>query len=204
MSKGKLLGLAVLLLAVGLLADAFSKAQEKKRIHQAAQEQRQRDKDEKMHQQRVQELQEQNRQREALVSREEEQMRLRQEMLAETNKMQDKALRSAKLSQGLQMGAMLKMAVAEFYQMQGRAPASNEEAGLDPPEAYASGTLAAAEVRSGGVIALIYTAASGVNGGEVYLLPKERAFGLGWSCESPDYRDIDQLLPSCVYAQGRH
>ncbi|CAH0991132.1 hypothetical protein SIN8267_01234 [Sinobacterium norvegicum] len=211
MSKSKLLGLMLLLITLGLMANIISNNHEKKRLAQAVQEQQQRDKEQqqreeeqRIHQQRLQELQEQNRQREALVSREEEQMRLRQEMLAESDKMQDKALRSAKLSQGLQMGTMLKMTVAEYYQIHGRAPTSNREAGLEQPEAYAAGTLAAAEVRRDGVIALVYTADSGVKGGEVYLRPSEQAFGLAWACESPDYRDIDQLISSCVYAQERY
>ncbi|GAB2899533.1 pilin [Microbulbifer echini] len=204
MSKGRLLGLALLLLALGLMADFYSKIQEKKRLHQAAEAQEQRDKEQKAHQRRMQELQEQNRQRETLISREEELMRLRQDMLIQANKIQNKALRSANLSQGLHMGTILKVAVTEFYQFHGRVPESNGEAGLEEPEEYAKGTLTSAELRAGGVIALIYTADTGIDGGEVYLVPRERAFGLGWSCESPDYRDIDQLLSSCVYAQGRY
>ena len=128
-------------------------------------------------------------------------MRLRQEMLEQTNKLQDKALRGAKLAQGLQMSTMFKMAVSEFYQTQGHFPESNQEARLQPPTDFTSGALAAAEIRKNGVITLTYTAETGVDGGEVHLIPNERAFGLGWSCESPDYKDINQLISSCTYAR---
>jgi flagellar biosynthesis GTPase FlhF len=225
MSKGRLLSLVLLFLALGFMADFYSKAEEQKRLRHAAIEQEKREKEQQAHEQRMKDLQEQNRQREALISREEERMkalqeqnrqrevlisreeehmRLRQEMLTQANKIQDKAIRSAKLTQGLNTGAILKMAITEFYQSHGRAPESNEEAGLALPAEYAQGALAAAEVRSGGIIALTYTADTGVNSGEIYLLPNERAFGLGWTCKSPDYQDINKLLPSCVYDRARY
>lgn len=204
MSNSKLLMLGLLLLGFVFLADFYSGVQEQKRAQQAALEQEKREQEQRAHEQRMQELEEQNRQREDLLRREAEQMQQRQEMIDQAKAMGEKALRGAKLSQGLQMAGLFKMTISEFYQSRGRLPASNNEVGLESPEAYASGALAAAEVRSGGVITLIYNAESGVDGGEIYLLPEARAYGLGWSCETPDYRHIKQLINSCEFELGRH
>jgi hypothetical protein len=203
MSKGKLLGLILLVSALVLMSDFYSKVQEQKRQIQAAKEQEQRIKEQQAHEQRVQELKELNRQREELLRREDEQMRLQQDMLDQANKMKDKSMRAAKLARGLNMGAMFKMSISQFYQARGRMPLSNQEAGLESPQAYAEGAVAAVEIRDGGVIALVYSQDADIKSGDIYLRPVERAFGLGWSCQSPDYRDINSLLPSCVYDRER-
>ncbi|GAA5317569.1 MAG: hypothetical protein AseanaTS_27740 [Candidatus Pelagadaptatus aseana] len=204
MSKGKLLGLIILLLAVGLLADFYGKVQEQKRMQLAAQEQAAREKEQQAHEQRMQELQEQNRQREALLRREEEHMRLRQDMLEQSNKLQDRAVKSAKLAQGLQMATHFKMAISQFYQTHGYLPDSNLDIGLGQPLDYAEGAVAATDIRNDGIIAIGYTRETGIPGGEIYLLPQERDFGLSWRCESPDYKNINQLLTSCSYNRNRH
>jgi len=103
----------------------------------------------------------------------------------------------------------MKTAIAEYYLTNGKLPASNAELGLPAPGEYRGTSLKSATVTPQGAIELTFDAASGIDGGQIRLVPdvdRAGAMGIRWRCESADFAQIADLLPACVHtttpAQG--
>lgn len=101
------------------------------------------------------------------------------------------------------VAGMAKVAVAESLMSNGRAPASNAEAGLPVPGDMRGQSLRATYVANGGRIVLEYDQQSGVDGGTVRLIPDIdlalRSGIVNWRCETDDYVRIESFLPTCKY-----
>jgi hypothetical protein len=96
----------------------------------------------------------------------------------------------------------IKVAVAEYYMNMGKLPASNAQVGIPAPGEYRGRTLQSATVGEGGVIELVFDANSGKAGGRIRLVPDlahANAMGVQWRCESPDYRFVRRIIPTCDY-----
>jgi hypothetical protein len=112
-----------------------------------------------------------------------------------------KFIPAAHIAAGLALAANVKNHVAAFHQQQGRLPSSNAELDLPAPERFAGAALRALTVSEGGVIILAYNALSGVDQGQVRLVPDliDPALGLAWQCITPSYPDIGAWAPQCRY-----
>lgn len=98
--------------------------------------------------------------------------------------------------------AGVKTAVTEYYQVHGRMPAGNAEAGLLDAQAYRGRSLRALSVREGGRIELSFDALSGRDGGVIAFVPDPgaaAAVGVVWRCTTTDYPRILRTIPSCEY-----
>jgi Pilin (bacterial filament) len=96
----------------------------------------------------------------------------------------------------------MEVAVAEYYNIYGKLPASNSDAGLPKPEDYQGKTLRSASVGPKGVIEFAFDAKSGKDGGRVRLIPDTShaaAMSIQWRCETSDYPQIKHVLPICDY-----
>ncbi len=102
---------------------------------------------------------------------------------------------------GLMASSSAKVSVAQYYQMEGELPRSNEDAGLPPAHTYVGGALVGLEVIDEGVVVLTFNEKSGVKDGRVVLTPDvgNGAMGIRWECETSDYANVGRLLPGCVY-----
>jgi hypothetical protein len=96
----------------------------------------------------------------------------------------------------------MQVAAAEYYNVYGKLPAHNKDAGLPEPEQYRGKTLRSASFGPNGVIELVFDAKSGRDGGRIRLVPDVShapAMGMQWRCESPDYPQVKRVLPTCDY-----
>ncbi len=122
-----------------------------------------------------------------------------QQMKAQYEVLQKQALHASYRASGLQTGVMIKTYVAEYYMMEGRFPDSNTKLRLPRPESYANDTVKSIAVSKGGRITIEYTAKSGVDGGKIVLIPRERNHQLVWQCTSRDFEDIQSTMPGCFF-----
>ena len=89
----------------------------------------------------------------------------------------------AKVSEGLQMAASAKTAVAETYHTTGQFPASNSAAGLAATQDLKGNYVKGIAVGTAGVITITYNTSSGVSGSTVVLTPTANTGTLSWSCK---------------------
>lgn len=102
----------------------------------------------------------------------------------------------AYLSEGLAIGARVKMQVAMHYQMHGEFPSSNQAAELPPPNSFKGHSLTRVAISEGGIITLTYDKKSGVHNGRIELIPSiDARQGVRWECFTPSYRAV----PNCPY-----
>ena len=111
---------------------------------------------------------------------------------------------AAAVAQGLSMGPMFKVAVAEYYQDYGHLPESNTEVKLEASEAYAKGALVSAGIGKGGVITFLYNEKSGIKGGRIQLIPhtNEHRGSIRWECVTSSYPTIEKFFPQCHYIKA--
>ena len=96
----------------------------------------------------------------------------------------------------------MQVVVAEYYNVYGKLPERNKDAGLPAPEDYRGKTLRSASVGANGVIEFVFDAKSGRDGGRVRLVPDAShaaAMSIQWRCESADYPQIKRVLPTCSH-----
>lgn len=107
----------------------------------------------------------------------------------------------AAIAEGMALLGMVKVQLAEYYQSEGRFPASNAALGLPPANQYVRHAVVGVEVRPMGVLLVRFNGQSGVDGGEVRFKAdvSKPHMGLGWDCTTPHYRDIAQWAGSCRY-----
>ncbi|MBB3167120.1 pilin [Simiduia aestuariiviva] len=102
----------------------------------------------------------------------------------------------AYLSEGLVIGAPVKMQVAMYYQMHGEFPSSNQAVALPPPSSYKGQSLTRLAISTGGIITLTYDKKSGVHNGIIELIPSiDARQSIRWECFTPSYRAV----PNCPY-----
>ncbi|WP_165391299.1 pilin [Fluviicoccus keumensis] len=107
----------------------------------------------------------------------------------------------AAIAEGMALLAPVKVQLVEYYQSQGRFPASNAALGLPPANQYVRRAVIGLEVRPKGVLLVRFNGQSGVEGGEVRLQAdvSKPHMGLGWECTTPSFRDIAEWAGSCRY-----
>ncbi len=132
---------------------------------------------------------------EDLAAKQQQEQRLK----AEYEVLQKQALHASYRVAGLQTATMIKTYVAEYYMMEGRFPDSNTKLRLPRPDSYASETVKSIAVSKGGRITVVYTAKSGVDGGAIVWIPREKNHQLVWQCTSRDFEDIQSTMPSCFF-----
>jgi len=103
--------------------------------------------------------------------------------------------------QGFQVGNMMRFEIRKYHNDYGRLPASNSDLGLPAKETYADQNLMSAGVGENGLITLVYTKKSGVEGGVVQIVASmdEQSQDVLWGCRSSSYPSIQNFLPQCRY-----
>jgi hypothetical protein len=95
-----------------------------------------------------------------------------------------------------------KLAISEFWISNGLPPADNRSAGIPEPNVFRGETLKRMTVLPGGLLELVFDEKSGVSDGIIRLIPnstEQFAMGVRWGCTTPSYKDIEKILPACVY-----
>ena len=100
--------------------------------------------------------------------------------------------------------ALVKIGVANATLANPAPPSSNTEAHVAAPNQLGSQEIGSILVSKGGVINVYLTAAVGVTGGIVQLVPKivtdkDGKKGVQYTCYSPNIPDIASAEPGCTY-----
>ena len=111
----------------------------------------------------------------------------------------ESAIGAAHIAGGLSIASTLKVRVMEHYMMTGEFPSSNDDVGLGEPSSLGSGALRSVEIESGGAILLTYGPETGVDGGEIRLVPDEATTRVRWTCTTRDYARLPRYAPQCVH-----
>jgi len=96
----------------------------------------------------------------------------------------------------------MKAAVIDYLLTNGRLPSSNAELGLPAPDRYRGKLLKSAQVLLDGSIEISFDADSGFESGRIRLVADfsyDKAWGVQWLCETPDYLMIGSVVPGCTY-----
>jgi hypothetical protein len=117
----------------------------------------------------------------------------------------DNQAHAAAINKAIASIGSTKDAVAQYRLHHDAFPASNTEAGILPPAAFANSALQRVEVGSNGVIRATLTADSGVNDGVIVftpaMSPQTDLNQVDWTCTSPSYSDISDITNSvCNYS----
>ena len=111
-----------------------------------------------------------------------------------------RSIRAARLVKGLNAANEIKVAMAEHFMAYLKWPVSNTDAGVTSPDSYKKDGVASISVQPNGQIRLVFVNEAG-NNEQVWLRGSVNAANqIFWKCSSPDITDIEQLIPSCVYA----
>jgi hypothetical protein len=108
------------------------------------------------------------------------------------------------VGEAMQAVLIVQQAVASYRASHGGFPASNEQAGLPAPGQFATNSVKRVVIGSDGVIDVMLTAASGVDGGVIRFHPRYAAESGGgnvhWTCASGSYSNIGDLTGGvCEY-----
>jgi len=125
---------------------------------------------------------------------------------AETSSAADVQLHHAAINQALTTAAPFKAAVESYRRHHDDFPASNLDAGLQPPDMYRNPDVRQVAIDRGGTINVTLTASSGVDGGVIVLTPKlpknSDDFAVEWKCTTASYSDAsDATLGLCEYTK---
>jgi hypothetical protein len=112
----------------------------------------------------------------------------------------------AAINQALNTAAPFKAAVESYRRHHDDFPASNLEAGLQPPNMYRNPDVRQVAIDRGGTINVTLTASSGVDGGVILLTPKmpknSDDFAAEWKCTTASYSDISDATGGlCEYTK---
>ncbi len=93
-----------------------------------------------------------------------------------------------------------KVAYAEYFASMGKMPQDNKEIGLYEPPEYRGQSLTRMEVMPGKIV-LSFDAKSGVDGGQIELIPDASsvAMGVQWQCRTASYPNVARFARGCVY-----
>ena len=89
----------------------------------------------------------------------------------------------AKVSEGLNLAASAKTAVAEYYSSKGVLPTDNTSAGLAAPASISGNNVKSVSVGTG-VVTITYSTDPNINNSTVLLSPSTNAGGVKWSCST--------------------
>lgn len=110
------------------------------------------------------------------------------------------SLQSIYIAEGLRLASNAKIAITEYYMMNGQFPRSNREAGLPEPTQFSGEALTSLVVSFDGEIILNYNSKSGVHRGMIRLTPDVRATHMiKWQCKSRNFKSINQWAPGCKF-----
>jgi type IV pilus assembly protein PilA len=118
---------------------------------------------------------------------------------------QDYTVRS-KVTEGLNLAAASKLAVAESQASNGKFPATNKEAGLPDPDQIASKYVKSVTVGANGIISIVYGTATGtmggnpkMDGGIITLTPDDTTStgALRWVCKIDDQTKNKYVPAEC-------
>jgi type IV pilus assembly protein PilA len=88
-----------------------------------------------------------------------------------------------KVSEGLNLAAAGKLAVAEYYDSTGSLPADNPAAGMPTAGSIAGDYTTSIEVSSGTITITYYNTGDGdIDGSDITLVPATRAGSVTWDC----------------------
>ena len=118
---------------------------------------------------------------------------------AEMEQLSQDSLRATYLSTGLQAAASFKVQIAEYYMMNNRFPNSNESLNLPSPRQFKTDIIRSITVSQGGKITVVYTEKSGQDKGAITLKPSVKHDQINWSCQTRDYANIQNFMPTCQY-----
>ena len=109
------------------------------------------------------------------------------------------------IGQALAAAAPIKAGVERFRLRTKAFPASNADAGMNPPAAYGNYDVKRIAIGGDGTIEITLNATSGIDGGVIRLMPKAAANTdqdmIEWSCSSPSYSAIaDATGGVCEYS----
>jgi len=118
----------------------------------------------------------------------------------------DVQLHHTAINQALSTAAPFKAAVESYRRHHDDFPASNLDAGLQPADMYRNPDVRQVAINPGGVIDIMLTASSGVDGGVIVLTPKmpknSDDFAVEWKCTTASYSDAsDATLGLCEYTK---
>ena len=118
----------------------------------------------------------------------------------------DVQLHHTAINKALTTAAPFKDAVESYRRRHDDFPASNLEAGLQPPDTYKNPDVRQIAIGHGGVINIMLTASSGDDGGTIVLtpsLPKNSDdFAVEWKCTTANYSDVsDATMGLCEYTK---
>ena len=118
----------------------------------------------------------------------------------------DVQLHHAAINKALTTAAPFKAAVESYRRHHDDFPASNLEAGLQPPDTYRNPNVRQVAIDRGGIINVMLTSSSGVDNGVILLtpsLPKNSDdLAVEWKCTTASYSDVsDATLGLCEYSK---
>lgn len=110
-------------------------------------------------------------------------------------------LSAAQINSSLQMARGVTVQMENFFAMQGRYPASNQELGLPEAHQLDSQTHPVLEVSAGGVLTLRFENKKGIKDGIIQLIPPDEntSWNTQWRCVTPSYAKIASRAPQCEY-----
>ena len=88
----------------------------------------------------------------------------------------------AKVSEGLNLAASAKTAVAEYYSSKGVLPASNVNAGLPAAGSISGNNVGSVTVGANGTVQIAYSTDPNISASTLLLSPTTSAGGVKWSC----------------------
>ncbi len=114
----------------------------------------------------------------------------------------ERYINASHIADGLNVASRIKVMIVEYYLSEGVWPASNKALGMPAPDAYASTSLKSMAVAEKGKIVLTYNEASGLDGGQIQLIPNYDVHKqeVTWLCQSADFVDISNIAPHCVHS----
>ena len=112
----------------------------------------------------------------------------------------------AAINQALTTAAPFKAAVENYRRHHDDFPTSNLDAGLQPPDMYRNPDVRQVAINPKGVIDVMLTASSGVDGGTIVLTPSmpknSDDLAVEWKCTTPNYSDVsDATAGLCEYTK---
>ena len=118
----------------------------------------------------------------------------------------DVQLHHTAIAKALATAAPFKEAVESYRRHHDDFPASNLQAGLQPPDVYKNPDVHQVAIEHDGIINIMLTASSGVDNGSILLtpnLPKNTDnFAVEWKCTSANYSDISDATGGvCEYTK---
>jgi hypothetical protein len=109
----------------------------------------------------------------------------------------DQDVQMSVVGEAMEAVVLVKQSVASFRRTHDDFPVDNAQAGIPPPERFASNSVKRVAIGPEGVIDLTLTAASGVDGGMIRFhpdyVPQSGGGDVHWTCASASYSNIGDL-----------